>query len=171
MSVGTLLVAVRNKLREVLPVESPEQNIRLGMNGQPIATAGTIYVAVHLRDWNNPDPQLSNLLKQEIGLIVTISIRSRRNPEDRDPDQVLVKATTGLTDVADLVMSTLHGNGALAASASRLEPLRWVACNGPTEQMKQWYRSVDPYDGDEQPAGYSMEVIFTGGLKITGIPC
>ena len=172
MSVGTLLVAVRDKLREELTqIDSPEQNIRLGMTGQPIATAGSIYIAVHLRDWANPEPQLSTLLKQESGIIVTISIRSRRNPEDRDPDNVLVKASTSLTDVAEQVMGLLHGNSALTASAGRIEPLRWIACNGPTEQFKDWYRSADPYDGDAQPAGYSMEVIFTGAGKITAIGC
>jgi hypothetical protein len=172
MSVGTLLVVVRDKLKEVLTqVDSPDQNIRLGMNGQPIPTAGGIYLAVHLREWTNPDPQLTNLLKQETGLIVTISIRSRRNPEDRDPDSVLIKASRGLTDIAEQVMATLHGNTALAVSAGRIEPLRWTACMGPNEQFKDWYRSVDPNDGDAQPAGYSMEVIFTGAGKITAIGC
>lgn len=172
MSVGTLLVKVRDKLREVLTqVDTPEQNIRLGMNGQPIPTAGGIYVAVHLRDWNNPEPQLTNLLKQESGVIVTISIRSRRNPEDRDPDMVLVRASQGLTDIAEQVMSALHGNSALTTSAGRIEPLRWIACNGPTEQYKDWYRSEDPIDRDAQPAGYSLELIFAGAGKITGIAC
>lgn len=172
MSVGTLLVKVRDKLRTVLTqVDSPEQNIRLGMNGQPIPTAGSIYVAVHLRDWNNPDPQLTNLLKQEAGIIVTISIRSRRYPEDRDPDMVLVRASKSLTDIAEAVMGALHGNSALAVSAGRIEPLRWIACNGPNEQFKEWFRSSDPLDQDNQPAGYSMEVIFSGAGKITGIAC
>jgi hypothetical protein len=172
MSVASLLVVVRDKLKKVLTqIDSPDQNIRLGMNGQPIPTAGGIYLAVHLREWTNPDPQLTNLLKQETGLIVTISIRSRRNPEDRDPDQVLIKASKGLTDIAELIMTTLHGNTALAVSAGRIEPLRWTACMGPNEQFKDWYRSVDPNDGDAQPAGYSMEVIFTGAGKITAIGC
>lgn len=172
MSIGSLLIAVRDKLRDSLTqVDSPEQNIRLGMNGQPIPTAGGIYVAVHLRDWANPEPQLTSLLKEESGVIVTISIRSRRNPEDRDPDSVLVKASRGLTDIAEQVMSAIHGNSALTSSAGRIEPLRWIACIGPTEQFKDWYRSGDPFDGDAQPAGYSLEVVFSGAGKITAIGC
>ena len=78
MSVGTLLVKVRDKLREVLTqVDTPEQNIRLGMNGQPIATAGGIYVAVHLRDWNNPDPQLTGGYRNRLDSFQEVSRRSR----------------------------------------------------------------------------------------------
>lgn len=172
MSVGTLLVKVRDKLREVLTqVENPQHNIRLGMDGRPIATSGEIYVAVHLQNWTNPDPQLTNLLKQEAGILVTISMRSRKYPEDRDPDMILVRASKSLSDIAEAVMGALHGNSALAVSAGRIEPLRWITCTGPTEQFKDWFRSNDPLDQDNQPAGYSIEVVFTGAGKITGIAC
>jgi len=173
MSVGTLLKVVRDQLRETLRSTVPgvENNIRLGLTGQPTAIAGNIYLSIHLRDWTNPDPQMSGLLKDEVGLIITISIRSRKNPEDRDVDEVLIKASTGLTDIAETIFATLHQNNDLVALAGRTEPLRWVACIGPTEQYKSWYRSLDPNDADDQPAGYSMDVVFSGATKLRGVAC
>jgi hypothetical protein len=173
MSIGSLLLKVRDKLRiefkDIVP--SPTHNIRIGLSGQPIATAGEIYIAVHLRDWSNPEPGITSMLKDEIGLLVTTTIRSRKYPEDRDPDEVLVKAVKGLTDISDVIRASLHGNNTLSSSAGRIEPLKWITCIGPSPQLKDWYRSNDPFDGDMQPAGYSMEVVFTGGLRTVAIPC
>lgn len=173
MTVGALLLEVRDNLRTLFKSHQylNEHNIRLGLDGRPAtATSGGMFISIHLRDWTNPESQLTQILKDEVGIICTITTRTRKNPEDRDPDAVLVNATTSLTNVANDIQASLHGNGTLVASAGRIEPLRWVACIGPTEQYKDWFRSNDPYDS-EQPVGYSMDVVFTGGANIRGIAC
>lgn len=172
MSLANLLIEVRDALRDSLEdhISNPINNIRIRLSGQPTPTSGEVFVAVHAGNWNSPE-DLSQVLKDEIEVVCTITIRSRKYPEDRDPDYILVGASKSLSDLSDRIVASIHGNTSVSSSAGRIEPLRWVSCVGPIEQTKSWFYSDDPNDADTQPAGYSMDVIFRGALRVRTVPC
>lgn len=172
MTLANVLIETRDVIRTALKdqILNPLPNIRIRLSGQPTPTAGEIFVAVHAGTWNAPE-DLSQVLKDEVEIVCTVTIRSRKYPEDRDPDYILAGASRSLSDLSDRIVASVHGNTALTAAAGRIEPLRWVSCVGPIEQTKSWFYSDDPNDGDVQPAGYSMDIIFRGGLRVRSVPC
>ncbi len=175
MSVGKLLVECRNKLRTTLAPSfgnlNPVEYVRVMPAGQPPAIAGELFVGLFVSGVSNPSPEDDSLLKDTVSVHAVISIRSRNLPEDRDGHELFTRSSTSLYDIADKIMLSLHLNTTLARAAGRTEPLRWISTSEPVPQSPSWWRSNDPFDANAQPAGWSMEVIFDGALRVQKLVC
>lgn len=173
MSIANLFTAIQQKLVISLKdqINNPEHNIRFCTSGRPIATAGHRFVAIHLLQWTNPESGNFRILKDEVGIGITISIKARSTPHDREAPSILLESTIGLAAIADTIRESLHGNGSLASSAGRNESLRWVSAVGPTERYSDWYSPKNESDLNTSPVGYSMELLFVGAARMIGIGC
>ena len=175
---------VRDLLRTQLDetfIRDPDRNILVMPDGQPTATSGEIFVAVH--GSGTVGTSLGGPAYTETYMVIcTVTQRVRNTPEDRDGDRIYLGDTSSLYRTARKVARTLVNNTFLFNSvrtailteddtAGLLEPLSLSEVSQPQPKYKDWFYSVDPHDGDRQPAGYVIDVSLSGGTVITKTGC
>lgn len=180
------LEAVADRLQSVLTnasIDDPTHNILVMPDGKPAATGGTVFIAVHPGGSFNPlVDTYGDTMAESYEVLCTISQRTRNVPEDRIGKSLYIEQTKSLSRIALNVRNAVSNVRSLktdveAAIASEsvsggvVELLRWSRSSQPVPRDKSWFMSVDPYDMDMQPAGYSMEMAFVGGQIVTGTGC
>ena len=180
------LDAVTNRLQSVLTdsmIEDRSKNILIMPDGKPAATGGVIFIAVHPGGSFNPNlGTYGQTLEESYEVICTVSQRTRNVPEDRVGESLFIQTTKSLSRIALNVRNAISHVGIMQStiqsamsaenvSGNVVEVLRWSRTNPPVPRDKSWFMSTDPYDADLQPAGFSCDIVFTGGTTITGIAC
>lgn len=174
LGIGQLLINIKELLMDRLgeeDVPSKTHNIQLRDRPEPVATAGQVFVSIHLQNWTGAEGNSASLGKGEVNIGITISQRTRSSPEDRRSDALLVRAFRSLPPLVNTVRGIIHGNHATLADTGLVEPLAWVSCDGPSPQGKEWFGSDDPWDRSDPPAGFSVTLNFVGGLEIFQPEC
>jgi len=176
---------VRDTLRHELTDEEVSDRLRsilVRPDGNPTATAGIIFISVHSGSIVSSVQNTGLMFEETYEIICTVSQRVRHVPEDRDGDAIFLNTTRVLSNTARKVARLVSNSVSMFdrvrtavtledASSGVVEPLMLSLISPPTPRYKDWYSSTDTYDGDRQPAGYSVDVVFTGGKVITGVEC
>jgi hypothetical protein len=179
------LKEVRDLLRDSLTdteVTARDRNILVMPDGQPSASCGDMFIAVSSGGVISSQQLGGPAYLESYSVVCTVTQRVRHSPEDRDGDAIFLGATKSLSKTASKVSGFVSNSDSLLqtvitavqaenASAGVLEPLFLSSVSPPTPRYKDWFYSVDPYDGDRQPAGYSVDVSFTGGAVMTKVDC
>lgn len=165
-------------------VSDPSHNILVMPDGQPAATAGIVFIAIHSQGASQMDSPPTGPVSARVvyDLTCTISMRVRGYPHDKEGIPVYLKESSSLTFIAgrvrDLIsnsltlLSTVQSAAAAESSlAGVVEPLAWFNTGPVVPRGKDWYRSGDPYDADMTPAGYSIDVSFNGGKTLFARDC
>ncbi len=172
MSLPAILQATRDHLQAILALD-PLKNLGVFEDGQPPPFTGDVYYAIHPTDWApHPDAGDNVSLDEAFGIAVTITVRKRGMPRDKAPQELWLKAFTGLDKRLRQVMLAIAGpdrytlqqraNTLMAGDVGLSECFRWLGSDPmPVTQDGSWFWSEPEAD-----AGWTMTARFGGMRRI-----
>ena len=92
MSQRAYRLAVRDKLQNLFNLDA--NSCETGFDGQPKPSCGELYIAVHSGPWSGTSADYD--LTEIVGLLVTVTMRIAKVPQDRYGPSILDQALTGL---------------------------------------------------------------------------
>lgn len=173
MSLTALLVAVRDTLREKIPLAVEECGIQ--PDGQPPPSAGRRYVAIHPTLWSPEITQgNSNVLDETFSLACTLTFRIPARPRDQQMEAFFLEALDGMDTLARNIVSLLHASYDILDSANLrlntqnfIEPLWFAGADAsPRGVDATWFWSDNPNPRDQQLCGYALEIRFQGARRV-----
>jgi len=170
---SALQVAAVDWIRGRLGLEIGEIDVAHG--GRPPAIAGLFFVAIHSGPWQSINDQ-GYLLDEDIGLQVTVSVKSGSLPTDRWGKPGYSDHGVGLDVLATRVIGVVHLQYGLLNNANDqiegdvnkyVEPLRFRRADAPVERAAEWWSgSKTTHHGY---VGMSRTLLFTGARVIQEI--
>lgn len=161
--ITALLIASRNVIRSATGYA--ESDVLVQNDGQPPPTVGNQFIAVHGTSWKPNIVDQNQGIDEVADLTVTITARMQAIPYDIRGQEIYIRKSLELENVAQIVKINLHQNYTLIASANALltgvdkivEPLRWLGGDAqPKYASNRWFSSED----DNEYAGLILTLQF-----------
>lgn len=172
MSMGPLLIAVRDHLRTKFVLDS--KNIGIQPDGQPPPFVGDLYLAVYPRG-SSLAPGIGEIMSgvaESFSIGVCISQKITKAPRDRVADEIYVKAVSGVTVLADKVRAYVHqiwtsnisgANALLVGTDQIVEWFRWEGTSAPRLVGPEWFWTDE--EAAVQPVGLAVDVLFRDACR------
>lgn len=170
MSVEALLDAVRDRIRNACRYADDQCDVQ--PDGSPPPDAGEVYVSVHPQGFRNED-DYAHALNEVVEIGVTLTMRAAWLPVDRQGNQMVAKASTGLYARAEAIRAAVHmdyvsmnaANTTIGASENGfVEPLKFRSCSAPQLKGPDWFNAEG--QGGDPAAGWAVELQFGGARRV-----
>ena len=180
MSIGRLMLSVRDQLRLKQELEDSECQVMPGP--EPAPSCGQRFVSVYAHSWNaSPDDfNVSEGLVEWYGVSCAVTFRSAHVPFDRLGEELFIKKFIGIEDFCRQIIANVHLNQDILLRTNELiedelgqttatgmvEQLRWASTDAsPATMSGDWFGA-----GDMDSAGLLMEVRFEQATRIQSGP-
>ena len=177
MSIGRLLLAVRDQLRTDLSLGSRECDVMPGP--EPPPACGEKFVSIYGSSWSagGEDIYQDRGIYETYDIVCAVTFRSAYAPFDRLGTDVYVKRLLGIEDFCRKVMGSIHLNQAVNTAVDTMlatdhgetdhhkmvEYLRWVSTDpNPLPVTGSWFNS-----DEATSSGLVMEVRFNQATRFS----
>jgi len=189
MTIGPLLIAVRDRLRDVsLRLESftvdPKQ-IEIMPDEKPKSNAGQSFISVYAHKWNNANPDAQGALDESMGVCCVLSCRTPEHPQDRE-GHIYAEMTNSMSTICYFIAGAIHQwEGIHAATDDQIAAVEQIAEDSsdlrglynhlvwshtdpmpkkvPPDHFMQMGEHQGGYEG--MVAGFMMKVVFQGAER------
>ena len=180
MSIGRLLLAVRNQIRTGLSLTDQECDVMPGP--EPPPACGEKFVSIYGSSWSagGEDIYQDRGIYETYDIVCAVTFRSAYAPFDRLGTDVYVKRLLGIEDFCRKVMKQVHHNTAINTAVDTMisddhdnpptftpsgmvEYLRWVSTDpNPLPVTGSWFNS-----DEAASSGLVMEVRFNQATRFS----
>ena len=175
MSLGSLMLVARNRLRTDLSFE--DASIMVMPGPEPAPYAGQKFISIYGTQWSPGELDLNEGLDEQYAFSCTLSVRSSVSPFDRYGNDQYVQDTIGMEDVLRSIIISLHQSCSLIGAWDTLmagqgtEFPRWTRCD-PVPQIVDgsWWKSEPDFrSSPEGAAGLVMSVDFGNARRMQSL--
>lgn len=171
MSMPALLDATAAHIRAECGYDSKMCDVQ--PDGRPEPASGQVFVAVHDGEWTHGP--VEEALDEYFGVRVTVSLRIAYVPQDRQGQESVRKARTGIYARAEAIRAAVHmsyglmdaANAIIGAAANGfVEPLRFVSSSGVRLESSSWWDAHEDDEPGDRSAGLVLELAFGRARRV-----